>query len=86
MSFITPKFDPTTPLHQTAMRTARVDEKFLVSMQGSPVYVPTKGKSKQKENMIPVPLGNGKTLMVPMDNPKVQPILQNLIKSCIDQK
>jgi len=88
LSIITPKFDLTTPLHQTAMRTARADEKFLVSMHGSPVYVP-KGKSKPKDNMIPVPLGNGKTLVLPMDNPEVQPILQNLIKSCMrimDQK
>ena len=88
LSIITPKFDLTTPLHQTAMRTARADEKFLVSMHGSPVYVP-KGKSKSKDNMIPVPLGNGKTLVLPMDNPEVQPILQNLIKSCMrimDQK
>merc|ERR1712001_300590 len=72
-----------------SMRTAKADEKFLVSMQGSPVYVPKAGKSKQKDNMIPVPLGNGKTLMVPTDNPDVQPILQNLIKSCMrimDQK
>jgi len=89
LSMITPKFDLNTPLHRTAMRTAKADEKFLVSMQGSPVYVPKAGKSKQKDNMIPVPLGNGKTLMVPTDNPDVQPILQNLIKSCMrimDQK
>ena len=89
LSIITPKFDLTTPLHRTAMRTARADEKFLVSMHGSPVYVPAKGKSKSKDNMIPVPLGNGKTLVVPADNPEVQPILQKLIKSCmriIDQK
>ena len=88
LSVITPKFDLTTPLHRTAMRTARADEKFLVSMHGSPVYVP-KGKSKPKDNMIPVPLGNGKTLVVPADNPEVQPILQNLIRSCMrimDQK
>ena len=88
LSMITPKFDLNTPLHRTAMRTAKADEKFLVSMQGSPVYVP-KGKSKQQGNMIPVPLGNGKTLVVPADNPEVQPILQNLIRSCMrimDQK
>ena len=54
---ITPKFDPATPLTRTAMRTQRADEKFLVSMNGSPVYV-AKGKSKTKDNFIPVPLGN----------------------------
>ena len=80
---ITPKFDLTTPLSRTAMRTQRADEKFLVSMNGSPVYVQKK-TSKSKNNLIPVPLGDGKTLMVPADNPEVQPMLQNLIKSCMN--
>ena len=82
LPIITPKFDPTTPLNRTAMRIQRADEKFLVSMNGSPVYV-ARGKSKTKDNMIPVPLGNGKTLVVPADNPEVQPILQKLINSCM---
>merc|ERR1711981_1242658 len=80
---ITPKFDLTTPLSRTAMRTQRADEKFLVSINGSPVYVQKK-TSKSKNNLIPVPLGDGKTLMVPADNPEVQPMLQNLIKSCMN--
>ena len=82
LPMITPKFDPTTPLARTAMRTQRNDEKFLMSMNGSPVYV-AKKTSKNKDNLIPVPLGDGKTLMVPADNPEVQPLLQGLIKSCM---
>ena len=84
-TMITPKFDPATPLHRTAMRTAKADEKYLVSMDGSPVYVGGRGGSRSKnENLIPVPIGNGKTLMVPSDDPDVQPIIQKLIKSCIN--
>jgi len=79
---ITPKFDPATPLTKTAMRTQRPDEKFLVSMNGSPVYV-AKGKAKAKDNVIPLPIGGGKTLIVPADNPEVQPYLQKLIKTCM---
>lgn len=80
---ITPKFDLATPLNRTVTRVQKADEKFLVSMNGSPVYVGGKGKSAKNENLIPLPLGNGKTLMVPADNPEVQPLVQNLIKSCM---
>merc|ERR1711962_757018 len=84
-TMITPKFDPATPLHRTAMRTQKAGEKFLVSMDGSPVYVGGRGGSRSKnENLIPVPIGNGKTLMVPSDDPEVQPIIQKLIKSCMN--
>jgi len=84
-TMITPKFNPATPLHRTAMRTQKADEKFLVSMDGSPVYVGGRGGSRSKnENLIPVPIGDGKTLMVPSDDPQVQPIIQKLIKSCLN--
>jgi len=84
-TMITPKFDPATPLHRTAMRTQKAGEKFLVSMDGSPVYVGGRGGSRSKnENLIPVPIGNGKTLMVPSDDPDVQPIIQKLIKNCMN--
>ena len=57
-TMITPKFDPATPLHRTAMRTQKAGEKFLVSMDGSPVYVGGRGGSRSKnENLIPVPIG-----------------------------
>ena len=82
---IKPKFDLTTPLSRTAMRAQKADERFLVSFNGSPVYV-GKGRRAKKEdnNLIPIPIGNGKTLMVPADNPDVQPIIQNLISSCMN--
>lgn len=84
-TMITPKFNPATPLHRTAMRTQKADEKFLVSMDGSPVYVGGRGGPHSKNgNLIPVPIGNGKTLMVPSDDPDVQPIIQKLIKSCMN--
>lgn len=84
-SMITPKFDPATPLHRTAMRTQKADEKFLVSMNGSPVYVGGRGASRAKnENLIPVPIGDGKTLMVPSDDPSIQPIIQKLRESCMN--
>jgi len=84
-SMITPKFDPATPLHRTAMRTQKADEKFLVSMNGSPVYVGGRGASRAKnENLIPVPIGDGKTLMVPSDDPSIQPIIQKLKESCMN--
>ena len=78
---ITPKFDPATPLNKTAMRTQRDDEKFLVSMCGSPVYVPGRGGSRAKnDNLIPVPIGGGSTMMVPTDNPEVQKLIKNCMK------
>ena len=82
LPMITPKFDPATPLTRTAMRTQRADEKFLVSMNGSPVYV-AKGKSKTKDNFIPVPLGDGKTMVVPANNPAIKPLLDKLVKECM---
>lgn len=84
---ITPKFDPATPLHRSAMRTQKADEKFLISMNGSPVYVGAGrgGRTSNKDNMIPLPIGDGKTLMVPADNPEVQPLVQQLIKNCLDK-
>ena len=82
---ITPKFDPSTPLNKTAMRTQKADEKFLVSMNGSPVYVAGRGSSRAKnDNLIPVPIGGGSTMMVPTDDPSVQPIIQKLIKNCMN--
>ena len=81
-SLITPKFDPMTPLNRTAMRTRRDEEKFLVSMNGSPVYVGGRGKAKN-DNLIPVPIGNGQTLVIPADNPEVQPLIQDLIRNCM---
>ena len=83
-SMVTPKFDPMTPLNKTCTRTAKADEKFLLSMNGSPVYVGGRGAKAKKENLIPVPIGEGKTLMVPADNPDVQPIIQKLISSCLN--
>lgn len=83
---ITPKFNPATPLHRSAMRTQKSDEKFLISMNGSPVYVGAGGRgnrSSKNDNMIPLPIGGGKTLMVPADNPEVQPLVQKLISSCL---
>ena len=85
ISMITPKFDPATPLSRTAMRTQKADEKFLVSMNGSPVYVGGRGNSRAKnDNLIPVPIGGGSTMMVPTDDPSVQPIIQKLIKNCMN--
>ena len=80
---IVPKFDMATPLNRTVSRTAKAEEKFLMSMQGSPVYVGARSKSVKNENLIPVPIGNGQTLMVPADNPEVQPLIQALIKNCM---
>lgn len=82
---ITPKFDLATPLNRTVTRTQKADEKFLVSMNGSPVYVGNRGgvAVKKNENLIPLPIGNGKTLMVPADNPDVQPLIQSLINNCM---
>ena len=82
-SMITPKFDPTTPLTRTAMRTRKDEEKFLVSMNGSPVYVGGRAKAKN-DNMIPVPIGNGQTLVIPADNPEVQPLIQELVRNCMN--
>ena len=54
-------------------------------MNGSPVYVGGRGASRAKnENLIPVPIGNGKTLMVPSDDPSIQPIIQKLKESCMN--
>ena len=54
-------------------------------MNGSPVYVGGRGASRAKnENLIPVPMGNGKTLMVPSDDPSIQPIIQKLKESCMN--
>jgi len=80
---ITPKFDMATPLNRTVSRTAKAEEKFLMSMQGSPVYVGGRSRSTKNENLIPLPIGNGQTLMVPADNPEVQPLLQSLLQKCM---
>jgi len=80
---ITPKFDPTTPLTKTVTRTRREEEKFLVSINGSPVYVGSRAKAKN-DNLIPVPIGNGQTLVIPADNPEVQPLIQDLIRNCMN--
>lgn len=81
---ITPKFDPATPLIKTAVRSKKSDERFLVSMNGSPVYVGGKGsRTSKEENFIPLPIGDGQTLVVPADNPEVQPLIQKLINSCL---
>ena len=69
------------------MRSKRDDEKWLVSMNGSPVYIGSRGGGKSKanqKNVIPIPVGEGKTLMVPADDPEVQPMLQRLIQKSID--
>jgi len=83
---ITPKFDTTKPLNRTIMRTQKADEKFLMSMNGSPVYIGggSRGRKNDQQHLIPIPVGNGKTLMIPADNPDVQPIIQNLISSCMN--
>lgn len=89
MPVITPKFDPTTPMTRTVMRAQKADEKWLVSLNGSPVYIgpAARGgrgaKVKGNDNMMPVPLGGGKTLMVPTDAPEVQPLVQQLVQSCM---
>ena len=57
---ITPKFDMATPLNRTVSRTAKADEKFLMSMQGSPVYVGGRSRSTKNENLIPLPIGKSK--------------------------
>ena len=75
---ITPKFNPATPLSRTAMRTQKAEEKFLVSMNGSPVYVAGRGSSRAKnDDLIPVPIGGGATMMVPTDHPEVQKMIKN---------
>ena len=74
-------------MNRSVMRAKRDDEKFLVSLQGSPVYIGARGarKSKaQRDNVIPVPIGEGKTLMIPADDPEVQPMLQKLIQKSMD--
>ena len=81
---IAPKFDPMTPLTRTVTRGKKSDEKFLVSMNGSPVYVGGRAGSRKNENLIPLPIGGGQTLMVPSDNPEIQPLLQSLISSCMN--
>lgn len=68
---ITPKFDVNTPLTKTIFREAKPNE-TLISMSGSPVcpIASAAGKSKAKKamkNHFAVPLDNGKTMMVPMD-------------------
>ena len=73
LPFITPKFSMATPLHKSVMRTAKPNE-MLVSLSGSPVYVETmtgKGRAKKPADpvMVPVPIGSGKTLMVPAESP-----------------
>lgn len=54
---ITPKFDMATPMCGTAMRTQKPDEKFLVSMNGSPVWLGNSRRTKKNDNLIPLPLG-----------------------------
>jgi hypothetical protein len=73
LPFITPKFNMATPLHRSVMRTAKPNE-TLVSLSGSPVYVgATAGRGRGRKpaasesEMIPVPIGAGKTLMVPAE-------------------
>jgi hypothetical protein len=73
LQFITPKFSMATPLHKSVMRTAKPNE-MLVSLSGSPVYIEAmtgKGRGRKPADsvMVPVPIGSGKTLMVPAESP-----------------
>ena len=71
---ITPKFDIATPMAKTIYREAKPTE-TLISMSGSPVcptIASAAAKSKVKKamkNHFAVPLDNGKTMMVPLDQP-----------------
>ena len=55
----------------------------MMSMRGSPVYVEGQSRSAKNENLIPLPIENGQTLMIPADYPEVQPLLQSLIQNCM---
>lgn len=62
---ITPKFD-TTNMSRTVSRVARANE-VLVSLSGSPVTVGSRAsKLADSEQVLPVPLGKGQTLNVPL--------------------
>lgn len=73
---ITPKFDPSAPLHRTAMRLAKPNE-TLMSMSGSPVYpnLTTTAKKRGKAAAaaaIPaaqISIGQGRSLVVPEVRP-----------------
>ena len=78
---ITPKFDPKTPLKRSAMRHQKNTEKFLFSLNGSPVQIMP--NQTQNEDVIPIPLANGSTILVPVDHPDIQPHVEALKKSCL---
>jgi len=62
---ITPKFD-TSNMSRTVSRVARANE-VLVSLSGSPVTVGSRAsKMADSEHVLPVPLGKGETLNVPL--------------------
>ncbi|TRY61881.1 hypothetical protein TCAL_03177 [Tigriopus californicus] len=66
---ITPKFDVNTPFNKSVFRLALPNEK-LVSLSGSPVCASTVKASKSKKpakDHWPIPLGQGKTIMIPMN-------------------
>lgn len=71
---ITPKFDLSTPLPRSVMRVAKPNE-TLVSLHGSPVLAVAttvkkkrggKGKSETATENVHIPLGKGKTMVVPI--------------------
>lgn len=65
---ITPKFNTRTPMSRTVSRTARPNE-VLMSLSGSPVIplnLRTKVAKAEAENKVPIPLGAGNILHVPM--------------------
>jgi len=68
--FITPKFNPMTPMNRTVHRQARPNE-VLVSLDGSPVMATvTKGRGKKKtevEEFAQIPLGGAYTLNLPIN-------------------
>ena len=72
---ITPKFDPSAPIHRTAMRLAKPNE-TLMSLSGSPVYsVTTTAKKRGKAAAAAaaaaaqISLGHGRTLVLPEVRP-----------------
>ena len=67
---ITPKFDIRTPLNRSVMRLAKPNE-TLVSLSGSPVIAGEstvkRGRRTAKDDHVPIRLGKGKTVVVPID-------------------
>ena len=63
------------------MRHQKNTEKFLFSLNGSPVQIMP--NQTQNEDVIPIPLANGSTILVPVDHSDIQPHVEALKKSCL---